>query len=331
MKKRIVFTVLSIVVIAGGVYGYFFGDTSTVDEPGPLVLYGNVDVRQVELAFNVGGPVVRLLAEEGDRVKKGDLLAELEADSYRHATEAAEGRLKALQAVLARLEAGSRPEEIARARALVADAKARLTNAEATRTRRAHLVDRGDASRQAFDDSVAEEARARALLAARQQDLALAVEGPRVEDIAEARAQVEAARAELAARQYALSRTRLLAPSDGVILTRIREPGAVVQAQTPVYALTIDNPVWVRGFVPETDLGRLRPGMSGEVSPDGASARIYKGRVGFISPTAEFTPKTVETPDLRTSLVYRFRLYIDNPDHGLRQGMPVTIRLFGRE
>jgi HlyD family secretion protein len=119
----------------------------------------------------------------------------------------------------------------------------------------------------------------------------------------------------------------LIAPNDGIILTRARERGAIVQAGETVFTLTLTSPVWVRTYVNERDLGLIRPGMPASVTTDSAPDRPYPAFIGFISPTAEFTPKTVETRELRTDLVYRLRVVVNNPDAGLRQGMPVTVTL----
>ena len=112
-----------------------------------------------------------------------------------------------------------------------------------------------------------------------------------------------------------------------MILTRIQEPGAIVAEGAPVYTLSLTAPVWVRTYVAEPDLGRIHPGMPAAVTTDSAPDKVYAGQIGFISPVAEFTPKTVETTSLRTDLVYRLRVIVDNPDNGLRQGMPVTVTL----
>lgn len=145
----------------------------------------------------------------------------------------------------------------------------------------------------------------------------------------EAQAQVKSAEARLQRAMTSLKDTELFAPSDGIILTRVREPGAVVAAGEPVYTLALDNPVWIRTYIDEPNLGRVHPGQKALVFTD--SGGEYEGRVGFISPQAEFTPKTVETTQLRTDLVYRLRVIVDAPDKGLRQGMPVTVRLLHEE
>ena len=294
---------------------------------GDLVLYGNVDIRQVALAFDVAGPVAEMLVEEGEPVKQGQTLAHLDATPYRYAVAAAAARLAQSQAELAKLEAGFRRQDIERARAELDAAKADQANALSTFERRRKLVANSDVSRQAFDDAQRSLAAARARARERTEALTLVVEGYRTEDVDAARAVVKAVEAALELERYRLGRTRLVAPTVGTVLIRHREPGAVVRAETPIYTVAVADPVWVRGYVPETALGLVHPGMTAAIMTDTRPDRPYDGWVGFISPTAEFTPKTVETPELRTALVYRLRIYVRNPDNGLRQGMPVTVRL----
>ncbi|MBI4183461.1 MAG: efflux RND transporter periplasmic adaptor subunit [Proteobacteria bacterium] len=292
-----------------------------------MVLYGNVDVRQVDLAFNVPGRIEQMLAEEGDEVAPSALLAALEAERYLSQVEGVRARLERQRAILAALEAGSRREEIERARAEVAAAEAALNLARETYERRAALARTDIVSAQALDDSREARDRATANLKAAQEALTLARKGPRKEDIEAARAEARAIEADLALAQQDLADTEVRAPAAGTVLVRIQEPGAIMRAGEPVYTLALATPVWVRAYVSEPDLGRIHPGMSVLVVTDSRPDRPYRGQVGFISPAAEFTPKTVQTPDLRTSLVYRIRVVVENPDRGLRQGMPVTLRI----
>ncbi len=148
--------------------------------------------------------------------------------------------------------------------------------------------------------------------------------GPRKEDIDAARAQLSAEDATVMQYELRLADSRLVSPGAGTILTRARERGAIVAGGETIFALTLTSPVWVRTYVDEPDLGKIHPGMQVKVHTD-SSDHVYTGQIGFISPTAEFTPKTVETRALRTDLVYRLRVVVDNPDAGLRQGMPVTV------
>jgi HlyD family secretion protein len=166
----------------------------------------------------------------------------------------------------------------------------------------------------------------RAKLDQTQAALTEAVNGPRAEDIAAARAQLRAAEATVDLSRTQLARTKLVAPANGTIMTRVIEPGTVVLPAANVYSMALDDEVWVRSFSPEPLLPRLAPGTEVTVTADGVD-RSYRGRIGYVSPAAEFTPKTVETPELRAQLVYRLRIRIENPDDRVRQGMPVTIRL----
>lgn len=298
--------------------------------PGPpqtIVLHGNVDVRQVELSFKVEGRIAGLAVDEGDRVETGQVLANLERVYFEDELRLAEARRDAQAANLARLEHGSRPEEITRARATVARQQAGVDQARLDFDRDRKLHDRNSLSRQEMELTASALRGAEAELEAAKQDLRLAELGPRVEDIAAARAQLAYEQAAVTQAQRRCRDSVLEAPGQGVILTRTRERGAIVKPGDTVFTLTLTTPVWVRAYVPEPQLGTVRPGLDVEVVTDGKPSRTYVGRVGYISPTAEFTPKAVETPELRTQLVYRTRIVIDNADDGLRQGMPVTVRI----
>ena len=182
-------------------------------------------------------------------------------------------------------------------------------------------------SRESFDQAKAKLDETLARLHVAEENERMAVIGPRAEDVDQARAQLAAEDGSIVQIERRLADAQLIAPSDGVILTRAREKGAIVAPGETVFTLTLATPVWVRTYVNEQDLGRIHPGMTAEVKTDSAPDKAYSGKIGFISPTAEFTPKTVETRELRTNLVYRLRVLVDNPDNGLRQGMPVTVTL----
>lgn len=240
-----------------------------------ITLFGNVDVRQVDLGFRVAGRVDVLHFEEGDVVLPNKLMATLDKQPYE--------------------------DQVNEAIANVESVKASLVSSESVLKRRQELVSDGSVS---------------------QEDL----------DIAQAntgvlQANLKQSEAALAVARTSLEFTEVFCPTEGTILTRIREPGTVVNPGDSVYTLSVTSPVWIRAFVSEPDLGRVYPGMAAEILTDTEGGPVYKGRVGFISPVAEFTPKTVETTQLRTDLVYRLRIYAENPDRGLRQGMPVTVRL----
>jgi HlyD family secretion protein len=324
MSKRLA---ILIAAVAIGLGGWLVYERYVADNRPQAVFYGNVDIREVTLGFRVGGRVERMLFNEGDRVESGDLLAQLDVEPFEEELALREAQVAEAKAKLAKLEAGTRPQEIERARAEVAARKAALENARARYGRLETLVRKDFASEQAFDNAVEQLERAKAQLRAAEEALKLAIEGPRKEDIAAAEAALEAAQAQTEAAQTALEDASLHAPEDGVILTRAVEPGAIVSAGTPVYTLSLSTPVWVRAYVPEPQLGLVSPGTPVEVITDTRPDQPYEGQVGFVSPVAEFTPKSVETPELRADLVYRFRVVVQNPDDALRQGMPVTVRL----
>ncbi|MBL8630648.1 MAG: secretion protein HlyD [Rhodospirillaceae bacterium] len=312
-------------VIVLGLIGWFGYQRFVVGDS--VTMYGNVDIRQVDLAFMVDGKLAEVLVDEGAVVKTGDVIARLDDTPYRYAAAQAAAALAQAQANADKAVAGSRSKEIDAARAQVAQARAQLANAEASYKRRRELIREDAVSKQALDDAERDVTVARATLAARTSALDLAVEGSRSEDVVAAKAQAAAAQAAYDQAQYRLSQTEIKAPNDGTILTRIREPGTVVGPSAPVLTLSLTTPVWVRTYIDGAHLGRVPTGAKVRVATDAKDGKVYDGTVGFVSPTAEFTPKAVETPELRTDLVYRLRIIVANPDRALRQGMPVTVTL----
>jgi HlyD family secretion protein len=290
-----------------------------------LALYGNVDIRQVNLAFNGSEHVASMQAQEGDRVGKGQLLATLHTHRLEPAVARAEAQVQAQREVVARLLAGTRPEEIRKARADVEAAAAELRDAERTYQRQRSLATRDISSQQQADDAQAAMETSQARLQALQEALQLAIAGPRQEDIAAAKATLKVYEAELALARRELADAELYAPADGVIQDRLLEPGDMASPQRPVYTLALTDPVWVRAYVSEPELGKIRPGMHARVYTDSFPDKPYPSWIGFISPTAEFTPKSVQTSELRTRLVYQVRVHVCNPQDELRLGMPATV------
>lgn len=275
MSKKSLFLgiIIGSLLVVGGwqVYQYFQQD----NPENTLTLYGNVDIRDVVLAFRVSGRIAQMHFEEGDRVSKNTVVAALDRDTFE--------------------------EDLAVAEAELAEAEAALKNAERDFQRNARLVKTGTVSQSLYDEALA------------NRDTS--------------RARVLTAQARIEKAQTALADTQTHAPSDGVILTRVREPGSIVTAGQPVYTLAVDDPVWIRTYITEPNLGHIYPGQPARIVTDSRPDKPYLGQVGFISPQAEFTPKNVETTQLRTDLVYRLRVIVDNPDQGLRQGMPVTVKI----
>lgn len=331
MLKRILIIVAVVLLGAAAFWGAGILREGQASGEGDLVAYGNVEIREVNLGFRVGGRVAALHVEEGDAVEPGELLAELDGEPKRIALRLAEAALEGARAERALLEAGFRQEEIAQAEAKLSQAQAALerTGKEFRRQRQLRQSDastqqRLDQAESAYEEAVAQKALARASL-----DLLEA--GFREEEIAAARARVDQAEAERAARQLAVEDTRLKAPAGGVIRIRAVEPGALVGAGQTVLTLSLLDRTWVRAYLPEPQLGKIHPGMRAEVFTDSNKEKPYLGQIGFISPRAEFTPKNVETEELRTDLIFRFRVILEDPDAGLRQGMPVTVKLLEGE
>lgn len=324
-KKTRIVVVGALLLVAVASYAGFSAWRAERDA-NTLTLYGNVDIREVELGFRVPGRLLSLQLDEGDRVKTAQPLAALDPQPYRDALAVAEARVAQAEANLAKLKSGNRPQEVQQARAAVREAEAAFANAERDFRRQTDLLELGASSQKSLDAARARHDETAARLISAREALELAQEGFRREDIAAAEAELTAAIAQRDQAQTQLSDTELLAPSDGTILARVREPGAMLQQGAPVYTLSLDKPVYVRAYISEPNLGKIAPGATAYVTTDSGSTR-YRGQVGFISPRAEFTPKSVETTDLRTDLVYRLRIVVDDADQALRQGMPVTVQL----
>jgi len=322
--KRVAIAVAVLVVLGG--LGWTGWQRLSASAPADR-LYGNVEIRQVDLAFNSQGTVLTLAKHEGDPVKAGEAIATLDPSTYRNALALTEARRDAAKAALTKALNGTRAEDLAQARATVANARAVQANAQITFDRQQTLVQTNAVPKQAVDDARRGLDTASAQVALAEAALAEAVSGPRAEDIDIARAQLREAEASVALAQTQVSRTVLTATGDGVVMTRVIEPGTVVLPGAAVYSVALTNEVWVRAFVPEPLLARAVPGAAVRVLTDGRPGQPYEGRIGYVSPSAEFTPKTVETPELRTQLVYRLRIRLTNPDSGIRQGQPVSIDL----
>ena len=337
VRKRISILAIAILLVAGFFVWRRLQQKGAASDS--VTIYGNIDIRQVQLAFNDSERIDKLLVDEGSVVHPGQLIGQLVQQRFSDAVAQDRSMVAAQQQVVARLLAGSRPEEIAEARAdvaaaeaNVAAAQANVTNAELLYHRQQTLAKQQYVSLQTRDDAErtylaqkANLAAAQQILAAKQQALQLAVIGPRKEDIAAAKATLQANQAALALAQKQLADTELYAPTEGVIQNRILEPGDMATPQTPVFSLALDNPLWVRAYLPEPQMGKVALGMRAWIEVDSFPGQRFPGWIGFISPVSEFTPKNVETTELRSQLVYRVRVYACNPDHRLRLGMPATV------
>jgi HlyD family secretion protein len=314
---------LLVLAVLGGFSWYRYERTAAAG-PAVLTLQGNIDVRQVNLSFKVAGRIDRLLVDEGDVVKAGRPVAVLDVRYFEDDLALAKAQRDQAAANYERLKNGFRAEEIKQARAQENERQATLKRAEQDFRRVAALRPTAAVTVQEYDQALAALREAEARVGSAAASRALYEAGSRAEDVAAARAQLAAAEAQVVQAERRLADRTLYAPNDSVILTRARETGAIVNAGETVFTLTLASPVWVRTYVDETDLGAVTQGIQATVKTDTPGSRQYTGHVGFVSPTAEFTPKTVETRELRTDLVYRLRVVVDDTDGGLRQGMPVT-------
>jgi HlyD family secretion protein len=326
MNKKLIPVVLVIIVAGFGAYRWWLNQSeqATGDR---ITLYGNVDIREVQLAFTESDHIESILVQEGDKVERDQVLARLHRARLQASRDEARAMVSAQEQALARLVAGSRPEEIAKARADVAAAAAQAQTTRDTHARQQSLLAKKLTSPETVDVARGAADAAAAQARAAEATLELVLAGPRREDIAQARAELDAHRASLALAEERLADTILSAPAAGIVRDRLLEPGDLATPQSPVLTLAIIDPVWVRTWLPEPDLGKVAPGMQAEIRSDSYPGKVYKGWVGFISPTAEFTPKNVESPELRTRLVYQLRVFACNPASELRLGMPVTVSI----
>jgi HlyD family secretion protein len=325
-RKILLVILVSAALGAAGAAGWYFFHHRAVGN-GELTLYGNVDIRQVQLAFNGSERIATMKAREGEAVRKGELLATLDTSRLSSNVDLQQAQLASQQQQVARLEAGSRPEEILKAQSDVEAARIAADNARQTYLRQKDLVARHFVAQQQADDAQAAAEAAQARYQSLQETLKLVRAGPRKEDIAAAKAMLRASKAALDVARKVLADASLYAPDDGVIQDRILEPGDMASPQRPVYTLALTDPVWVRAYVQGPDLGKVKPGMRAEVSTDSFPGKTYRAWIGYISPSAEFTPKSVETTEVRSSLVYQVRAFVCNTQDELRLGMPATVKI----
>jgi HlyD family secretion protein len=325
-RRRVILIAVVVLAIAGGGY-YYWHERAAHDPFAAFTMWGNVDVHQVELAFRVGGRIAKLDVDEGASVAAGTPIAELDRVPFEQDVAAATAEVAMAQAQFDKATRGYRTEEIAQAAATVRQREADLTNARVTLERLEGLYPQGAITRQQKDDAEARVRESEAALAGAREQLALVTHGSRVEDIQMQEANLAAAKAHLDKARTALGDATLIAPSAGIIAVRAREVGAIVQAGQTIYTVALTDPAWIRAYVPQPRLGRIKPGMPVKIEIDSVRGRQFDGTVGFISPEAEFTPKSVQTEQVRDDLVYRLRIVAKDPDNVFRQGMPVTVRI----
>ncbi|WP_413727810.1 secretion protein HlyD [Sodalis sp. RH19] len=321
-KKSIAAAVIVIALLGAAIYGVMYYHRQ---QNRPLTLYGNVDIRTVNLGFRVGGRLAQLAVDEGDVVHPGQVLAKLDDAPYRNALAQAQANVDSARAKLDLSRSGYRNEEIAQVRSQMAQLQAAFNYADSFYHRQQGAWAKRAISADQLEDALTASNQAKANLQAARDKLQQYLAGNRPQEIASAEADL--AQAQAARDQAALDATdtMLAAPSGGTILTRAQEAGSMLGAGDTVFTLSLTRPVWVRAYIDERNLNQAVPGTRIIIRADGLPDKAYHGKIGFVSPTAEFTPKNVETPELRTDLVYRLRIIVTDADDRLRQGMPVTL------
>lgn len=323
-KKAVLFLAACLLGLAAYLYHAFCQQ----DNQEELVLQGNVDVREVSLAFRQSDRILEMLAEEGDRVQKGQVLARLDTRELELQLQRLNAEIAAQQSTVDKLHNGTRPEEIRQAEGNLRQAQAAAEHAAGVYQRKRDIYTSiAGISQQELDNAYHDMEAKQATMSVAEAALQEAKAGPRQEDIAGAEAGLQALRNEQLRYIYLLSQYELQAPDDGVIRSRLLEAGDMASPSRPVFKLSLPGKKWVRAYVPETELGRVYEGQQARVYIDSLPGKAIGGQVGYISGTAEFTPKNVQTEELRTSLVYEVRVYVDDADNVLRLGMPATVRI----
>lgn len=329
MNKKVIAIVLIIIaLVIISFWAWKYNNKNQKDND--LTLYGNVDIRQVSLAFEQSGRIQTLLVQEGDKVKAGQVLATLNTNSLEIQAKQAQAQLKAQQEAIVKQQVGARPEEISQAKAQLASTQADLDKASKNLQRLQILVNSTDGraiSQQELDYAKSNQHSAEAAVRERQANLELIIKGARQEDREATKAQYEVTKANLDLINYNLTQAELKSPVNAVVRARLQEVGDMTTAQKAVYTLALTDPKWVRVYANEKDLSSIHMGGTAQVIRDSYPNQPINGKIGYISSVAEFTPKTVQTDEIRTTLVYEVRVYVNDPNDQLKMGQPVTVKV----
>lgn len=326
MKRVIPVVILLAAAIGAGIYFY----PRWKAKPAPtneITLSGNIEAHESLVSFKVQGRIIDLPVEEGQQVKQGDLLARLEDSDFKQKVRIDESSVAVRQSNLALALAGTRSQEIKALQQSVIDAQADLVLKKTDVVRAQQLFGKDELSAQDRDRAVTAAKRSEAALNVSRQRLNEAEEGTRKEEIAIANANLEQAKANLGLSRINAGYATLLAPAEGIITVRQAELGEVVSPGSPVVSLADLDHIWLRSYIAETDLGRIHWGQDVSITTDTYPGKQYHGRISFIAPNAEFTPKSVQTYKERVTLVYRIKIDVDNPNHELKPGMPADAHL----
>ena len=325
--KRAIPILIVLAAIAAAAYYFYPRMTRKPVDTSQLLLSGNIEAHESLVSFKVPGRIIDLPVQEGQEVAEGALLARLDDADYRQRVRIDEASVNVRESSLALTLAGTREQELKATEQNTFDVKADLEQKKIDYDRAQNLFAKDEISAQDRDLAATALKRAEAVYAAAEQRYNQAVEGSRKEDIALARANLNEANANLGLSRVNLSYTTLRAPGAGVITVRQAELGEVAAPGTPIVTLADLDHVWLRAYVPETELGRIHWGQDAVITTDTYPNKQYHGRISFISSSAEFTPKSVQTFKERVTLVYRIKIDIDNPAHELKPGMPADAHI----
>lgn len=321
MKRLIILAiVLAVAVIAAiRLHPEWFAKRLPANE---LKLSGNIEAHESLVSFKVTGRIIELPVDEGMSMKSGDLLARLDNDDYRQQVQVDDAMTRVRTRQLDLGLAGSRVQDIEAGRQAVIDAQADLDQKKRDLARYEALYAKDEIAGQVRDDAAIAVTRAEATLERAKQIYNELVEGTRKEELDVDRSNVRQARQNLQMSRIRLGYTVLRAPFDGVVLVREAELGEVVSPGTPIITLADLDHIWLRLYLPETDLGKVHWGQDVDIRTDTYPGKTYRGHVSVIASDAEFTPKSVQTEQERVTLVYRIKVDVENPNHELKPGMP---------
>jgi len=328
--KRIILVILiAVFIIAAAV---FFTRSHHRTTAGTIAISGTIETTTVAASFRIPGKITERLVDEGQQVTTGQVIARLAVDDLEREVRQREADLATAQAAVDELTAGSRKEEIAAAEATVARLQAEATRAASDLERSEHLYRTEVIAARDLESARAIGQSSMAALREAKERLRQLNNGARPETIRQARARAESAAAALELARNRQRHATLTAPASGIVLAKHAEPGEQVAAGTPVITIGQLDEVWVRGYIPESELGLIKVGQAAQIGSDTYPGKRYSGTVTFIAQEAEFTPKNVQTAKERVKLVYRIKITLKNPDHELKPGMPVdaTIDLGSR-
>lgn len=309
-------------LVAVSLIALLFRNTGYDSRSNTIPISGNIEITEVRVSFRMPGRLLARLVDEGASVTKGDVVARLDTEEMHQEVALRTAEKAVAEAMLQEIKNGALPEEIAQLQAKRDQAQADFDRQQAEYTRQKQLVDQDVISKREFDASRAAFEVAQSRLEEASKALSLIQKGTREEKIAQAEARLQQVTEALAIAQTRLGYGELEAPISGSVLSKSAEPGEFVQAGMPIITIGDLSDVWLRAFISETDLGRVKLGDKVLIHTDTYPDKPYEGRVTFISSEAEFTPKNIQTAQERVKLVYRIKVQINNPNQELKPGMP---------